>query len=274
MMQPDGRSPAQSGNADSKRTSDKRRGQSEALSQRANELARLAQEGEKQKFFEQIIALLDPLKQYIKRRLRIAYPEQQVQTPVYTSGDILEQAILGAFDNFGRRPTNLTLEQWLYQITNDLLDRYIRSRQKFETRHRRLEDVEQAERRSMDEIPFTSDAEGEVLSIDDLDDYEYHQRDFLPHRDLPSHREDPLEEIEREEEVGLIVEALSRIPDQERAVFELAAVEGFTRQEVANIFGISPADVDSIVDKVRTEVLQQVRSRTPKSHSPNQKKAS
>jgi RNA polymerase sigma factor (sigma-70 family) len=273
MTQPDGRSPVQLGKADSEPTSGRRQRQSEALSQRADELARLAQEGDKQKFFEQIIQLLGPLKQYIKRRLRIAYLEQ-VQTPVYTSGDILEETVLRAFDNFDRRPTNLTLEQWLYQIANDLLDRYITSRQKFESRRRRLEDVEQAERRSMEEIPFTTDAEGEVMFPNDLDEYEYHQRDFLPHRDVPSYREDPLEEIEREEEVALILQALSRIPDQERAVFELAAVEGFSRQEVADIFGISPPDVDRIVDKVRTEVLQQVRVGAQKSQNPNQKKAS
>jgi hypothetical protein len=51
----------------------------------------LRAEQNKGAFFTQIISLLQPLKSYIKRRLRMTYLEQQILTPRQTTGDILDQ---------------------------------------------------------------------------------------------------------------------------------------------------------------------------------------
>ena len=85
-------------------------------------LQKLASAGRGHEFFAQILPLLDSLKSYIKRRLKIAYLSLEITTPVYTSDDILDTAILRAYKNYARKPKELTLEQWLYQIANDILE--------------------------------------------------------------------------------------------------------------------------------------------------------
>jgi hypothetical protein len=56
--------------------------QTEQLQQQEGKLAHLASQRKKREFLQQITPLLQPLKDYIKRRLRVAYLEMEVRTPV------------------------------------------------------------------------------------------------------------------------------------------------------------------------------------------------
>src|SRR5712671_6505701 len=91
-----------------------RKEQEGSLRQQEANLRRLAAEQSKDDFFQQITSLLQPLKSYFKRRLRIAYLEQEILTPRQTTGDILDQVIFKAYENFEKKPDNLTFEQWLF----------------------------------------------------------------------------------------------------------------------------------------------------------------
>ena len=89
-------------------------------------LQELIARGNKEAFFEGITPLFGRLKSFVKRILRAAYLEREIKTPVYTSDDILDQAILKAYDNFEKKPAELTLEHWLYQLVNETLLNYLR----------------------------------------------------------------------------------------------------------------------------------------------------
>ena len=106
-----------------------RRKQGEQLQQTEAELNRLRASGDKEAFFAQILPLplLNPLKSYIKRQLRIAYLTMQIRTPVFTSSDFVDEVVLRAYENYEHKPRDITLEQWLYQIANELLGNYIRT---------------------------------------------------------------------------------------------------------------------------------------------------
>ena len=232
--------------------------QGELLQQREGELRNLASEGKREEFFQQIVRLLDPLKSYIKRRLRAAYLDLDVQTPVQTTGDLLDKVILKAFENYNQKPDSLSLEQWLYQFANEVLERYIKRRKSVDPRRRSFETLEQKERRDLEEIPFTADAEGEPYMLEDLDDSEYHLADFLPVKPTSQYQPDPEQELEREEEVDLILQALFRLPERERLVFELFEVEGFSKDAVARIMNISPDEVERIAENVKQQVRHDV----------------
>lgn len=233
----------------------RRKQQGEALQQKESELGRLAAEQNKEEFFKQIIALLQPLKSYIKRRLRVAYLTMQIRTPVYTSGDILDQVVLQAFENLGQKPKDLSLEQWLYQITNEILERYLRKRQSTDARRRSLEGLTKAELRTLEEIPFTADADKEVWLPEDLDDSEYQPPAFTP----PADQSNPEEQLEREEELEQVLQALSRVPERERIVFELFAIEEFPKEAVARIVGVPPEQVPRLAETARAQVLDEIR---------------
>lgn len=233
----------------------KRELQGRALQQKESELGKLSAQQNREEFFRQIIPLLNPLKSYIKRLLRIGYLALQVHTPFYTSADILDQVILRAYRSFDKKPEGLTLEQWLYQIANETVKRYISKQESREARQKSFETLTQAELRTLEEIPFTADAEGEVWFPEELDDSEYQLRDFVP----PTSPTDPEKQLEREEKVNRILQALSHVPEPDRIVFDLFVLEGFSKEDVARISHVSPDEVPRIAERVRAQLLHEIR---------------
>ena len=233
-----------------------RRERREGLEKNEAELGRLAAQQDKEEFLNQITPHLKPLRSYIKRRLRIAYLTLQIRTPVYSSGDLLNRVIVRAYENYEKKPANLTLDEWLYQLANRVVDAYIARRKAQDARRRSLEMLNRSELRTLEEIPFTADADGEVWFPEELDDSE------IPPREVhaPADELDPEKTLEQEEEVSEILEALSRVPERERAVFELYVIEGFSKEAVARIYNISPEQVTTIADKVRAQVQEEIRT--------------
>jgi len=235
--------------------------QGKALQQNEAALRKLVDEGDQKEFFQQIVPLLQPLKDYIKRRLRIAYVELEIRVPVSTSGDILGEVVLKAYENYKQKPKDLTLEQWLYRMANERLDAYIRRRRRTDPSRRSLEALAQAELRTLEEQPITADAEGEVMLVEDLDDSEYHQREFTP----PAKNDStPEEELEREEEVEQILQALAHVPEQDRLVFQLFALERFPKEVVAKISDTKAEEVPRIAERVRQQVLREIEPADPR----------
>jgi DNA-directed RNA polymerase specialized sigma24 family protein len=58
-----------------------------------------------------------------------------------------------------------------------------------------------------------------------------------------------------------------RCPEDERIVFELAAIEGFSSEGAGQILNMPADDVERIKTKVRQTVLQQLQSPTRKKAS-------
>ncbi len=239
-------------------TAGRRAVQEQALRETEPELQRLASEGQKDQFFRQIVPLLQPLKSYIKRRLRIAYLSEEIRTPVATSGDILDDVVLQAYQEYAKRPPDLTLEQWLYQIANRTLDRYLGKQRKTDRSRRSLETLEQSEVGTLEEIPFTADAEGEPWLPEDLDDSEIQPRDLK----VPADRDTPEAQLERKEELRQLFDALRQIPERDRTVFDLAVLEGFSCSEVAKMSGIPENEVREIVERVRRQLRDRLERQT------------
>jgi RNA polymerase sigma factor (sigma-70 family) len=232
----------------------RRREQGGSLQKQEAKLRQLAADENKDEFFKQITSLLQPLKSYVKRRLRIAYLEQEILTPVQTTGDILDQVIFRAYENFEKKPEDTTLEQWLYQIANEVLEGYIHKEKDQEKRRKSLERMEHRERDTLDEMPITADSEGEVWFPEELDDSEYQKPDFTP----PADQQNPEQQLERKEELWQILQALARVPERDRIVFDLFATEGFSKEDVARIMKIPPNEVPRIAQQVRTQVLREI----------------
>jgi RNA polymerase sigma factor (sigma-70 family) len=239
----------------------RREQQGKTLQQKEAALRKLVDQQDQKEFFQHVVPLLGPLKDYIKRRLRIAYLELEIGVPVSTSSDILHEVVLKAYENYTQRPKDLTLEQWLYRIANERLDAYIRRRRRTDPRRRSLEALTQTELRTLEEQPITADAEGEVMLVEDLDDSEYHQGgEFTP----PAKSDiTPEDELEREEEVEQILQALAHVPEEERLVFQLFSLEGFPKEVVARITDVKPEEVPRIAEKVRKRILREIESARP-----------
>jgi RNA polymerase sigma factor (sigma-70 family) len=233
----------------------RRKQQAESLRQNEAALGALAADQNKEEFFNRITPLFGPLKSYIERRLRVASADGEIRTQLYNSSDILDEVVLRAYEQYGHKPADLTLEQWLYRIANQLLERYLKERKARDTRGKSLEDFRTKELKTLEELKeVTADAEGEVWLAEDLDDAEYNAPEFTP----PQENLTPEQELERKEEIDAAVRALSRVPVEDRIVFELYKVQGFSKEEVARIVDVSPDQVPRIAEMVRRQVLREI----------------
>lgn len=229
----------------------------EALRRSEPELGRLASEHKNVEFFKKILPLLRPLQSYIKRRLRIAYLTQEIRTPIATSGDILDEVVVEAYERYAERPTDMTLDQWLYQIANEKLQNCISRQKSKEKRRKSLERLTHSELGSLEEMPITADAEGEPWLPEDLDDSEYFHREFVAPADP---KENPEQRLAREEELRQIFQALCRMPEQDRVVFDLYVLEGFSKEEVGRILQIPPDQVPEIAARARAMLREEVKA--------------
>jgi hypothetical protein len=66
----------------------------------------------------------------------------------------LDDVVLEAHREDAEKPPDLTLEQWLYQIANRKLDRYIAKQVKADQRRRSLETLGESELGTLEELPL------------------------------------------------------------------------------------------------------------------------
>jgi RNA polymerase sigma factor (sigma-70 family) len=221
-----------------------------------SDLQELASRGQRNDFFERVMPLLSPLREYIERRFRIAYLSQLLAETAYTSGDLLDEVVFEAYRNFPKKPKDLSLEQWLYRMANEKLDRYFKRMFARNRRRRSLESLAEKEESTLEER-LSTDAEGEVMLEEDLPDSEYQlQPEFSP----PAYESDPLKTIERREEMQAIMSALARFSQRERMIFELFAVEGFKPDDIAKIANASPEEVKRTLEQVRQSLRNAVQA--------------
>jgi DNA-directed RNA polymerase specialized sigma24 family protein len=111
----------------------------------------------------------------------MAYANTEIRTPLYTSGDLLDEVILHAYQNYEKRPQELSLEQWLYRIANNVLKHYVGQKKTEEAEYKSLERLQAKELRTLEELPeVTADVEGRPWLAEDLDDSEWDVREFMP----------------------------------------------------------------------------------------------
>jgi RNA polymerase sigma factor (sigma-70 family) len=146
------------------------------------------------------------------------------------------------------------LEQWLYQIANGQLESYISQERSTQKQRASTERLRSSELRSLEEIPFTADAEGEPWLPEDLDDSEIQPLDFDP----PTDRNNPEAELERQEELEQILRALSRIPEPDRLVFDLVVIGGFSNQATASILGLRADEIPDILERAKRRVQEEL----------------
>lgn len=171
------------------------------------------------------------------------------------SGDILDQVILNAYENYSHKPEDLALEPWLYQLANKELQSYLFKEQFSEKRNASFERLSRAESRSLEEMPITADVEGEPWLPEDLDDSEI----ALPEFNAPANHNDPETLLEQKEDLQEIFNALSRIPEQERMVFELVAVEGFSIDAAARILGLRRNEIPKLLERAKKQLREHLQ---------------
>jgi RNA polymerase sigma factor (sigma-70 family) len=225
--------------------------QGKLLQEAEDELKELAAEQKKKAFFDKILPFLGPLRSYIKRRLRFAYLVGALKRGLLSSNDLLGEVVFEAYEEYDKKPKEVPLEIWLYRIANERLREYLRERGMEEEKIESFETMREKELSGFEE-KITADVEGEPWLLEELDDSDYHESEFLP----PHFDATMPEKTDRKNEVRRIIRALSSVPFKKRLVFELFLMEGFSKEDVGYILDMPADDVPKTAEQVRSRVFQ------------------
>lgn len=146
--------------------------QEEGLKEHLDSLDKFKTEDGKTLFVHLLQSLMPDIKSHIRKRIRHELVVRELPPATIDQEDLLSEFYLRVFENFDKKPADREkVTEWLYDEANGLLREKLALIDKGAAHgFVPYEDLVRAKAREMDE-QFTVDAEGELLMLEDLDDY-------------------------------------------------------------------------------------------------------
>ena len=242
------------------------REQHEALTQELEAycqiLEQYAQEGRREDFFLLMGSLLDYLRGYVQRRIQDAYDRGKLINPEAIDIDqVMEDVLERLYRTIGKRPADMPLLKWVYRVIDEVLQDYIEEANLRETVFISLEELSAMELEDLAATEhLTIDAEGELYVKEDF--YEsvenpyyrlYSYVDFLEPED------EVLEQLDPQLLHRWIVNRLAQLSEQERQIFDLYVLEGWSEEEIADYMGLEVQEVKDTIERVRQYLREEFK---------------
>lgn len=199
-------------------------------------------------FFDLVRPMLRGLHDYVARELALAQLEGTLRRGDRSVSDVFDEAVALAYERFGKRPADRSIESWLVELIHLVLDEFPR-------RHPHVSALEGAapsgdQQTEADEgWQIESEAAWGRLSPLTLEDV--FPADVIP---------EPWHEAEVREQRRWILKQLRAFPRQQRRAFTLSVLEGWDTGEIAALQSRSTeevnADIEGVRDRLRTRLLQ------------------
>lgn len=222
------------------------------------ELKKHKSAGRREAFNEKLLLLLPEVKRYITRGLRLALAKGVISHNKYKPEDFFDQLFLDVYDRLGEVPGKDAFYPWLFARAEGLLEE-MEVKEIFDAfLFEDLDQYSRAERSEMDES-FSTDGDGDLVMLDELDDISYKDRQTLLHNIfLDDAHEDLMALTEagaRQKRVeNQLDNVLFELPANLRSLFELAYEQGFSPEDIARIKNMEPRKVHEQLKKARTQL--------------------
>jgi RNA polymerase sigma factor (sigma-70 family) len=219
-------------------------------------LQRLRSEGKARAFNELLLKVLPDVKRYITRGLRIALSKGVISHNKYKPEDLFDQLIIDIYDKLDEVGGPEEFHAWLFKKADKLLED-MEVEEEFATYfYDDIDAYSRAERAQMKE-EFSTDGDGDLVMLDELDDISYKNHEYLlKNIFLDDSHEDLMALLERKEgekdPKGLVETAIFNLPPTMRSVFELATEQLFTPEDIALIKGFSVERIREMLTRART----------------------
>ncbi len=215
-------------------------------------------------FKQALTDFLPQLKRYVANRLRTAVRKGWVPKGEVSALDIVDEVYLTVFEQFdASRLDERKLRTLLFTLADEKLDEVI---EEFR-RHRgdlSIEQLADQELRTLEEH-ITADADGEVVFVEDLDDISYHLDDERPkvwlldegfEQELVEVLDLPREVVASRAGREVLAATYQNLPTLSRIVLDLRTRGGLSVTEIAEVRGLTPAQVEKLLAAVRNRFLR------------------
>ena len=228
------------------------------VSKTFSKLIQLKKEEKKEAFNELILKSLPSIKKYINGRLEAAVKKGHFPKNKYRADEFIDQLFIEVYDNIDEVQIAEDFYLWLFKRTDQLLEDAIVAEEFDDLFLKDIDDYSKPERDEMDE-QFSTDGDGDLVMIDELDDISYNKNEYtLHHVFIEDDEQDYIDKLDKElseaEVKKQIHKILYKLPIQTQSVFELYATHQFNIEEVAKIKQMDVAEATRLLQDARNTI--------------------
>ena len=225
------------------------------VEQTYSKLARLKKKDDRTEFNALLLQILPEVKRYISKKLNTAMAKGLVSKNKYNPEEIKNQLYISAYDNFDQIDSKEDLHPWLFKKADELLEEILTEEEFDDIFFRNIDDYSKPEWDAMEE-KFSTDGDGDLVMMDELDDISYNKNDYvLNHVFIEDDSKEMLEKLDKELDKETINRhrdmVLRQMPMPMRNVFELATEHQFDMKQIASISNQSLEKVQKLLEAAR-----------------------
>ena len=219
------------------------------------ELIKFKKEENKASFNEQLLKIIPEVKKYINGRLNAAIKKGHFSKNKYKADDFIDQLFIEVYDHIYEVKKEKDFYLWLFKKTNDLLEDSIVEEEFNDFFFKNIDSYSKSEWDAMEE-EFTTDGDGDLLLIEELDDPLYCHNDYTlkdvfvedDERELTQQLDKALHDDAINTQIKMV---LHNLPLPMRTVFDLFTNQQFSLEEIAIIRNSPIEDVEKLLKDAR-----------------------
>ncbi|RYM34022.1 sigma-70 family RNA polymerase sigma factor [Brumimicrobium glaciale] len=223
------------------------------------QLVKLKKENNKESFNEELLKILPEVKNYINGRITSAMKKGNLPKGKYKAGDFYNQLFIEVYDHIEELKDDKDFYLWIFKKTNELLEDVIVEEEFNDFFFKNIDDYSKPEWDAMEE-EFSTDGDGDLMMIEELDDISYKKNDYtLNHVFIEGGKNEFVEKIDRnlnqesiDKHIQMVLHNLT-LPMQ--TVFELSTQQMLSLHEIAQVRSCTEKEVANLLNDAR-ETLQ------------------
>ncbi|TXD84457.1 sigma-70 family RNA polymerase sigma factor [Subsaximicrobium wynnwilliamsii] len=218
-------------------------------------LVKSKKQDDKVTFNQQLLKILPEVKKYINGRLNTAIKKGHFSKGKYKADDFSDQLFIEIYDHIETIKDEKDFYLWVFKKTNELLEDTIIEEEFDDLFFQNIDDYSKPEWDAMQE-KFSTDGDGDLLMIEELDDSSYNHNDYtLNHVFIENDEKEMTEKLDKdlsEEAVNLHIQmVLHNLPVSMRTVFELSTQQRLGINEIAQVIDSTVKEVEQLLKDAR-----------------------
>ena len=220
-----------------------------------SDLLKSKKEDDKVTFNQQLLKILPEVEKYINERLNTAIKKGHFSKEKYKADDVINQLFIEIYNNIEEVSSAKDFYLWLFKKTNILLDDIIIEEEFDDFFFKNIDTYSKPEWDAMQE-KFSTDGDGDLLMIEELDDSSYKKNDYTLNdvfienneKELTEKLDNDLNKAALNRHIKLV---LYNLPLPMRTVFELYTNQYLSIEEISKLRKISITEVEKLLNEAK-----------------------
>ncbi|WP_157503298.1 sigma-70 family RNA polymerase sigma factor [Mangrovimonas xylaniphaga] len=229
------------------------------------ELIHLKKVDDRETFNNLILKILPSIKKYIHGRLAALSSHPHFSRNKYSEDDIIDQLFIEVYYHIEEVKKADDFYLWLFKKTDELLEDITVEEEFDDFFYKNIDEYTKDEWNEMEE-QFSTDGDGDLLMIEELDDISYNKNDYLlNHVFIKDDEQDYIEKLDKElDEIKIqkhIAMVLKKLPIPMQSAFDLFANYNFTPTEIADLKQMKTIKAIQLIQTARNSIRDSLISR-------------